>query len=44
VRERLTAASETLRRYGEQAPTPPRIGSSPKSDPETPEGGVAQKK
>ena len=44
VRERLTAASETMRRYGEQAPTPTRIGSSPKSDPETPEGGVAQKK
>ena len=43
VRERLAAASEILRRYGEQAPTPPtRLGSSTTADPETPEGGVAQ--
>jgi DNA excision repair protein ERCC-4 len=43
LRERLTAATEVLRRYGEQAPaSPSRIGSSNTADPETPEGGVAQ--
>ena len=45
LRERLNAASETMRLYALTGPhTPPRIGSSPKSDPETPVGGVAQKK
>ena len=44
LRERLIAASETLRRYGEQAPTPPGQGTSRTADPETPGGGVAQKK
>ena len=38
LRERLIAASETMRRYGEQAPTPPRIGSSPTADPRPPRG------
>ena len=45
LREQLHAAADTLRRYGEQAPThPPRIGSSNTADPETPEGGVTHKK
>ena len=45
LRERLNAASETLRLYALTGPhTPTRIGSSPTADPEPPAGGVAQKK
>jgi DNA excision repair protein ERCC-4 len=43
LRERLNAAADTMRRYtANRPPHPPRIGSSPKSDPETPVGGVAR--
>ena len=45
VRERLNAAADIMRRYGEQAPTPPtRLGSTTTADPETPGGGVTHKK
>jgi DNA excision repair protein ERCC-4 len=45
LRERLTAASETMRLYALTGPhTPTRIGSSPTADPEPPAGGVAHKK
>ena len=45
LRERLTAASETMRLYALTGPhTPTRMGPSPAADPETPAGGVAQKK
>jgi ERCC4-type nuclease len=44
-RERLIAASETLRLYGEQAPAPPPgQGTSRTADPETPAGGVTHEK
>ena len=45
LRERLVAATEALRRYGVTGPhTRPLVGPFQHFCPETPEGGVAQKK
>jgi hypothetical protein len=38
LRERLNAAADIMRRYGEQAPTPTRIGYSRTADPRDPNG------